>query len=152
MVATIGSIVHILAATIWVGGMFFAYLILRPATAAMEPGPRLLLWSGVLGRFFAWVIAAIVLLLLSGFGMVFGVYGGFAKLALSINLMMGLGIIMMLAFFHIYFAPYRRFRAAIAREDWSEGARQLAQIRAIVAINLALGLITVAIGGSGKSW
>ena len=43
----------------------------------MEPGPRLELWSRVLGRFFAWVWAAIVLLLASGYGMIFGVYAGF---------------------------------------------------------------------------
>jgi uncharacterized membrane protein len=151
-VATVGLIVHVLAAVVWVGGMFFAYQILRPASAALEPGPRLLLWSRVLGQFFAWVIAAIVLLLLSGFGMVFAVFGGFAGLALYINLMMATGIIMILLFFHLFFAPWRRFRTAVARQDWPEGARQLAQIRIIVAINLALGLVTAAIGGSGRYW
>jgi hypothetical protein len=32
------------------------------------------------------------------------------------------------------------------------GACQLAQIRRIVAINLALGLLTAAIGASGRYW
>lgn len=150
--ATIGLILHILAATVWVGGMFFAYQILRPATAALEPGPRQELWARVLAGFFAWVIAAIVLLLLSGYWMVFAVFGGFRGLALYINLMQGLGILMILLFFHLYFAPWRRYRAAVARQDWAEGARQLAQIRLIVAINLGLGLLTVAIGGSGRYW
>jgi uncharacterized membrane protein len=31
-------------------------------------------------------------------------------------------------------------------------ARQLTQIRSIVAINLVLGLLTVAIGASGRYW
>jgi uncharacterized membrane protein len=145
-------IVHILAAVVWVGGMFFAHQVLRPAAGALEPRARLPLWSRVLGRFFAWVFAAIVLLLASGFGLVSGLYGGFGGLGLYIQLMMGLGILMVLLFLHLYFAPWRRFRAAVSRQDWPEGGRQLDQIRMIVTINLVLGLIVVAIGGSGRYW
>jgi uncharacterized membrane protein len=145
-------IVHILAAVVWVGGMFFAHQVLRPAAAGLEPAPRLALWSRVLGRFFAWVFAAIVLLLASGYALVAGVYHGFGALPLYINLMQAVGIIMMLIFLHLYFAPWRRFRAAVARQDWAEGGRQLGQIRTIVTVNLVLGLIVVAIGGSGRYW
>jgi uncharacterized membrane protein len=151
-IATAALILHSLAAVIWVGGMFFAHQALRPAAVALEPGPRLLLWRRVLGRFFAWVIAAIVLLLASGFMMISAVLGGFGRIGLYIQLMMGIGILMMLLFFHLYFAPWRRFRAAVAREDWMEGGRQLAHIRTIVTINLALGLVVVAIGSSGRYW
>jgi len=66
--------------------------------------------------------------------------------------MQGIGILMMLLFFHLYFAPWRRFRAAVARQDWAEGGRQLGQIRTIVTINLVLGIIVVAIGSSGRYW
>ena len=148
-VAAIAVIFHALSAVVWVGGMFFAHQALRPAAVVLEPGPRLLLWSRVLGRFFAWVIAAIVLLLLSGYAMIFEVFGGFG---LYIQLMMGIGILMMLLFFHLYFAPWRRFQAAVGRQDWAEGGRQLGQIRTIVTVNLVLGLIVVAIGSSGRYW
>ena len=37
--ATAALIVHILAAIVWVGGMFFAHQVLRPAAAMLEPGP-----------------------------------------------------------------------------------------------------------------
>ena len=47
----------------------------------------------------------------------YGKVGGFAHLGLYINLMQGLGIIMILLFFHLYFAPWRRFRAALAPQD-----------------------------------
>jgi uncharacterized membrane protein len=151
-VAAGAVIVHTLSAVVWVGGMFFAHQALRPAAAALEPPPRLKLWSRVLGRFFAWVIAAIVLLLLSGFAMVFAAFGGFSDVGLYIQLMMAIGILMMLLFFHLYFAPWRRFRAAVAREDWAEGGRQLGQIRTIVTTNLILGLIVIAIGSSGRYW
>jgi uncharacterized membrane protein len=145
-------ILHILSAVVWVGGMFFALLVLRPATAPLDPGPRLELWARTLDRFFRWVIAAIVLLLASGYWMVFALYGGFARLPLYVNLMQGLGIVMMLAFFHVFFASWRRFRAALARHDLPAAAGQLNQIRLIVAINLLLGLVTVAVGSSGRYW
>jgi uncharacterized membrane protein len=150
--ATAALVLHALSAVVWVGGMFFAHQVLRPAAAALDPRPRLLLWSRVLGRFFAWVIAAIVLLLASGYAMVFAAFGGFGKVGLHVNLMQGLGILMMLLFFHLYFAPWRRFRRAVGREDWAEGGRRLSQIRTIVTINLVLGLIVVAIGSSGRYW
>ena len=139
-IATVALVLHSLAAVVWVGGMFFALLALRPATAPLDAGPRLLLWSRVFERFFAWVFAAIVLLLLSGYAMVFEVFGGFRRVGPHINLMQGIGIVMMLLFFHLYFAPWRRFRAALARQDYPAAAGQLNQIRIIVTINLVLGL------------
>src|SRR5580765_3550700 len=151
-IATVALTLHAVAAVVWVGGMFFALLALRPATAPLQPGPRLELWSRVLDRFFRWVIAAIVLLLVSGYGMVFGVYAGFRGIGLHIHLMQGLGIIMMLLFFHLYFAPWRRFRSALAVPDLPAAGRQLNQIRWIVTINLVLGIVTVAVGSSGRYW
>jgi uncharacterized membrane protein len=150
--ASVALVFHAIAAVVWVGGMFFALLVLRPATAPLDPGPRLALWVRVLGRFFAWVIAAIVLLLATGYAMIFGVYGGFASIGLHIHLMQGIGIVMMLAFLHLYFAPWPRLQRAVARGEIAEAARQLNQIRAIVIINLLLGLLTVAVGSSGRYW
>jgi uncharacterized membrane protein len=151
-IATIALILHALSAVVWVGGMFFALVLLRPASGPLDPAPRLELWGRVLGRFFPWVWAAIVLLLASGYAMVFGVYAGFAGIGLHIHLMQGIGIIMMLLFFHLYFAPWRRFRQALAAADYPAAAAQLNQIRLIVTINLVLGLVTVAVGSSGRYW
>ena len=36
---------HVLGAVVWVGGMFAAYLCLRPAAGSLEPPLRLKLWS-----------------------------------------------------------------------------------------------------------
>jgi len=37
---------HVLAAVVWVGGMFFAWMVLRPAAvSALQPPERLMLWS-----------------------------------------------------------------------------------------------------------
>jgi uncharacterized membrane protein len=151
-IATTALIVHTLSAVVWVGGMFFALIVLRPATVALEAGARLDLWLRVFERFFAWVFAAIVLLLASGYAMIFGVYAGFRGIGLHVHIMQSIGIVMMLLFFHLYFAPWRRFRTALTRQDQAAAAGQLAQIRLIVTINLLLGLVTVAVGSSGRYW
>jgi uncharacterized membrane protein len=66
--------------------------------------------------------------------------------------MMAIGILMVLIFLHLYFAPWKRFRAALAAGDNPAAAVQLNQIRSLVTINLILGLVTVAIGSSGRYW
>jgi uncharacterized membrane protein len=152
LIGSVALSLHILSAVIWVGGMFFALVALRPATGPLDPPVRLGLWLRVLDRFFAWVFAAIVLLLLSGFTMIFSVFGGFAGLRPYINLMMLIGIVMMLLFLHLFFAPWKRFRVAMAAADYATAAAQLNQIRIIVTINLILGLVTAAIGSSGRYW
>ena len=148
LVPSIAVILHIFSALVWVGGMFFALVVLRPASGPFDPPARLALWLRVFTGFFPWVFAAIVLLLASGFALFLGGYAA----GLHVQLMMGIGIVMMLIFLHLYFAPWKRFRAALAAGDNPAAAAQLNQIRVLVTINLVLGLITVAIGSSGRYW
>ncbi len=137
---------HALAAVIWVGGMFFAYMALRPVAAQLlEPPIRLELWSQTLAKFFPWVWLAVIALPASGYWIIFAVYGGFAGVGWSIHLMHTLGIIMILLFLHVYFAPFKRLRRAVDEENFQEGARNLAIIRKMVGINLLLGLLTVVV-------
>jgi uncharacterized membrane protein len=149
---TIGLIVHVLAAVIWVGGMFFAYLVLRRAARTIDPHVRLDLWGQVFHQFFPWVWASIVALLASGYGMVFLALGGFAGAGLHVHIMQATGLLMMALFLHLYFAPWKRMRRALDQHDYQAASRQLTQIRWIVAANLALGLLTAAIGASGRYW
>jgi uncharacterized membrane protein len=149
---TLGLVVHVLGAIVWVGGMFFAYVVLRPVAGEMEPGPRLVLWRGVFRRFFPWVWASVLGLLLSGYGMLFFGLGGFAGAGLHVHLMQAIGLLMIALFLHLYYVPWRRLQRASDQGDSAAAARQLNQIRRIVAINLALGLITSAIGASGRYW
>ncbi|HWD58102.1 MAG TPA: CopD family protein [Stellaceae bacterium] len=152
LIASVALILHVVSAVVWVGGMFFALLVLRPASGPLDPPARLALWQRVFDRFFPWVFAAIALLLLSGFAMVFWVFGGFATSGAHVHVMMAIGIVMMLIFFHLYFAPWKRFRVALATGDNPTAAVQLNQIRILVVVNLILGLVTVAIGSSGRYW
>jgi uncharacterized membrane protein len=143
---------HLLAALFWVGGMAFAYFVLRPAAGPLDPPLRLALWRRVFGIFLPWIGAAIVVLLGSGYAMLPVYFGGFAGAPRYVNVMQGLGIIMVLLFLHLFFAPWRRFRAALDQNNLPDAAKALNQIRQIVAINLALGIIVVIVGGTGRYW
>src|SRR5215469_15624291 len=125
-------LLHVLSAVIWVGGMFFAHQMVRPSVGVLDAPVRLPLWRRIFARFFPWVWGAVAVLLGSGLAMqALGVSG------LHVQIMEGLGIVMMLAFGHLYFAPWKRFRRAIDGADFAAAARQLNQIRRIVEFNLA---------------
>ena len=144
-----GVFLHLLGVLIWVGGMFFAYMALRPAAAQLlEPPQRLTLWIGVFKRFFRWVWVAIVLILASGLYMVM-LQGGFADAALHILLMALVGTLMIFIFAHVYFAPFKRLRRFALAQDWKAAAGCLAQIRVLIGINLSLGLLNVLIATLG---
>lgn len=144
---------HLLCAIIWIGGMFFAYMALRPAAGKLlEPRQRLPLWSQTLARFFVWVWTAIIVLPLTGFWMIFNGLGGFAAAGLYVHFMTAAGILMILLFLHLFFAPYRRLRRALARDDLAIAGTNLAHIRSIVLINLILGMVVAIVGASGPYW
>ncbi len=150
--ATFALALHILAATVWVGGMFAAYLCLRPAAAFLEGPQRLQLWRNFFVKFFPWVWASVLILLVSGYWMLISAFGGFKGAPLYINLMQALGLAMALLFFWLYYDPWLKFRRAVDAKDWSAAATQIGRIARIIKINLPLGLIVVVIGGSGRLW
>lgn len=144
---------HALAAVIWVGGMFFAYVALRPVAATLlQPPQRLPLWSRTFARFFVWVWAAVLLLPASGYWMVVAGFGGMGHVGLHVHIMQGLGWVMIALFVYLFFVPYRRMNAAIIAADWPSAGRHLGYIRRIIATNLSLGLLVVALATSGRYW
>jgi uncharacterized membrane protein len=141
---------HVLSVVVWVGGMFFAYMALRPAAVeVLEPPLRLSLWVATFKRFFPWVWVAIVLILGSGYWMIFK-FGGFGNLPLYIHVMNGLGLLMMAIYLHVFFAPFQKLKKAVSAENWPEGGKQLAMIRMLVGTNTILGLLTIAIATGGR--
>jgi len=150
---SIAVALHALAAVVWVGGMAFAYGFLRPVAAgALEPAARLVLWRGVLGRFFPVVWVAITVLLVSGYYMVLGPFGGFSSVGGHVHAMHVLALVMTAIFAHVFFAPWQRFRRAIEREDREAGAAELDKLRRLIAVNLVLGLIVVLVATGGRYW
>ena len=147
----LAKMVHILAAVVWVGGMFFAYMALRPAAAnLLEPPQRLSLWDGVFTKFFLWVWISIASILLTGYYMLMAHFGGFAGAGTYIHIMHGLGLVMVMMFMHVYFAPYRRLKRLVAESNFPEAGKNLNSIRKLVAINLTIGIITVVIAVAAK--
>jgi uncharacterized membrane protein len=143
---------HILSAVVWVGGMFAAYICLRPAGRVLEPPQRLRLWRSFFAKFFPWVWVSVVLLLASGYWMLVTYFGGFANAPPYVNYMQGLGWIMIALFVWLFHGPWLAFKRAVDGQDWAAAGAQLERIRIIIAINLPLGLIVTIIGGTGRYW
>ena len=141
--------IHLLAIIVWVGGMAFAHFFLRPALGTLQPPQRLTLMRDVLQRFFAAVLVAIVLILISGLGMWGLVHsmaaqaGAKAPTPVSWIVMAALGLVMMAVFGHIRFALFKRLNNGVNAQDWAAAGKALGQIRPLVALNLALGVVIV---------
>lgn len=146
------KVVHLLAALIWVGGMFFAYVVLRPAAVEiLEPPQRLRLWDAVFRGFFRWVWSAVSILMVSGLYMIY-LDGGIVHAASYIRLMLALGLLMMVIYAYVYFACYVPFSLNVAKQRWKEAAEILGKIRKLIALNLTLGLLTVCVAVIGGTW
>ena len=144
---------HILSAVVWVGGMFAAYVCLRPAAVQLlEPPQRQKIWRGFFQRFFPWVWASVILLLATGYWMLVVYFGGFANAPPYINLMQALGWVMVLLYAGLFHGPWLKFKRAVDAGDWASAGASLNQIRQIIMINLPIGLIVVIIGGTGRYW
>ncbi|MGZ9737381.1 CopD family protein [Pseudomonas azerbaijanorientalis] len=140
---------HVLAALLWVGGMFFAWMVLRPAAIKALEGPaRLKLWVEVFQGFFRWVWVAVVLLPVSGVGMLHMHFNGFEAAPRYVQVMMGLYVVMTALFIRIQALMLPELRTAVAEQDWSAGAAILGRIRRLVGINLLVGLAVVAIAAA----
>jgi uncharacterized membrane protein len=140
---------HVLAALVWVGGMFFAWMVLRPAAIKALEGPaRLKLWVEVFQGFFRWVWVAVVLLPVSGVGMLHMQFNGFEGAPRYVQVMMGLYVVMTALFIRIQALMLPELRTTVVEQDWPAGAAVLGRIRKLVGINLLVGLALVAIAAT----
>lgn len=140
---------HLLAALIWAGGMFFAWMILRPAAMAALDGPaRLKLWVEVFQRFFGWVWVAVVILPISGVGLLQIRFTGFETAPRYVQIMMGLYIVMVALFMRVQSLQLPELRRAVEAQQWTEGAAVMGRVRRLVGCNLLIGLAVVAIAGA----
>ena len=144
---------HLLAALAWVGGMFFAWMVLRPAAMQVLDAPaRLRLWLNVFRRFFVWVWGAVVLLPVSGVGMLHLGYGGFDSAPRYVHVMMGLYLAMLALFLRIQALQLPELRRAVEAENWPAGGEALGRIRKLVGINLLLGLLVICVAALRPSF
>ncbi|MEJ6021656.1 CopD family protein [Ramlibacter sp. PS4R-6] len=131
---------HVAAAIFWMGGMAFMVLALRPALGQVEPPLRVRVVAEVLRRFFAVVMISIAVLLVTGGAMM----AGSARMPMGWSVMAVLGVVMMLVFGHIWFAPWKRLKAAAAREEWPVAGAAAGQIALLAKVNLGLGWLAIA--------
>ena len=134
---------HLIGAIVWLGGMTFMLLALRPVTTAqLQPPARLLLLSGVLARFFSVAWISVGLLAATGAYMLGAV--GMENAPIGWHMMMGIGLLMFAIFGHLYFGPARRLQTAVAQANWPQAGEQMAKIHPLVVINFALGWLAIA--------
>ncbi|KAF1054088.1 MAG: hypothetical protein GAK43_01075 [Stenotrophomonas maltophilia] len=143
---------HVLAALIWVGGMFFAWMVLRPAAGVLPPPARLGLWSEVFPRFFRWVWAAVLVLPVTGVGMLQLSFNGMAGAPRYVQVMMGLYVAMLALFIRVQALQLPALRQAVGASDWPAGAEALGRIRRTVGFNLLLGMALVAFVAARPHW
>ena len=133
--------VHVLCAVMWVGGMFFAYVVLRPSLSVLEPIQRIALHTQVFRRFFLVVWHVMPLILRVGLrGAVRLLSADRRSVGWNVHLMMLLGLIMSAVFLLIVFGPYARFRRTT---DRTTAAAWIDRIRKLIGVNLVLGIVTV---------
>lgn len=146
------KLLHLLSVVIWVGGMFFAYMVLRPVAAeVLQPPERLQLWDKVFTRFFKYVWSAIFFILASGLYMMH-LYGSMSAVPRYVHIMLLLGLTMLAIFGYVFYGQFKGFTQAVAAKEWPKAGAILATIRKLIATNLSLGIITFAVVEIGRYW
>ncbi len=142
-------VLHLLCALIWVGGMFFAWMILRPAAVStLQPPARLGLWNDVLPRFFRWVWLAVIVLPITGVGILHLRQQGIETAPHYVQVMMGLYLVMLSLFLRIQLLLLPVLRQSVTSEDWTAGGAALAKIRRLVGFNLLIGMTLVSLAAA----
>jgi uncharacterized membrane protein len=132
--------------------MFFAHMALRPASLQLELEQRVDLWFTTLSRFFPWVWAIVIILPVSGYGLLHTAFGNPHPVPAHIQLMQWLGWTMISLFLFLFAAYFRKMAAMLKKRLVPEAAIYLNRIRIIVSINLTLGLLTILIASTGRYW
>lgn len=145
---------HILGATIWVGGLFMLVAIIWPSINQTVINHQAYLKASVdvLGMFIPWLIAASIMTIISGYVTLFGLYHGFKSAPLYIHIMAGFGFFMLLLVGHIIMSPWKRMHKALEEKAWDEVEKYLPKAKLFVWIGLVIGVIVLLVAGSGRYW
>jgi uncharacterized membrane protein len=142
---------HLLAAALWVGGMATMVFAVRPALPAIDAVPqRLRFMVALLGRLFAWVALAIVVLFATGWGLAQDL-GGWHAAPWRVHAMFAITLLMTLVFAVVRYGPYPRLKRAVAGGELSVAAARLVLVRRLIALNLVLGVAVFAVATLGRA-
>ncbi|GGM07344.1 CopD family protein [Pseudomonas asuensis] len=141
--------IHVLAAVLWVGSLFFAWVILHPVVAATLDTPtRIRFWNALFPRFFRWVWGAVITLPVTGIGILHLNFNGFETAPRYIQIMMGLYLAMVALFLKIHAIQLPQLRRSVSGQDWLAAAQVLKQIRTLAGFNLLLGISVVIVASA----
>ncbi len=136
---------HLVGVVVWVGGMFFAHMALRPSVQALAPPERLTLLAATLTRFLSWVAVASLAVVASGFAML-SFMGAHAMANPWLASMAIAGLVMAGIYLFIVAGPFRALRDGVAAADWPRAGAAMQRVRRWVAVNLCLGMAVVTFG------
>jgi uncharacterized membrane protein len=144
------KLLHLIAGIVWMGGMTFMLFALRPAAmASMEAQPRAVLMGQVWQRFYIWVLVAVVVLFGTGTHLYTSTFRaarlatGNGSVPLGWNVMLVLGVTMMLVFGHIFFSGFKKYKRAIAAEQWPLAVKAGGLMHKMTLLNFALGWLAI---------
>lgn len=146
-------VLHMLAAIVWVGGVFFVRAILLPALSGWDNGERFAALGLILPAFFRSIWGAVVVLLLTGYGvLLFGYSDGLGGGGVHVDIMQAVGWVLIFAFVYLDFGPFRLFLRAKEAGDTERALSKLQELQTGLSLTLALGVLTAIVGVSGSLW
>jgi uncharacterized membrane protein len=146
-------VLHTLASIVWVGGVFFVRVVLIPSLHGWEAPERFAVLARVMPVFFRVIWGAVVVLLLTGYGvLLFGYSDGLGGGGVHVDIMQFFGWILILSFVYMDLGPFRGFLRARAGGDMDRAAHKLDELRKGMSYTLFLGMVTAAVGATGSLW
>jgi uncharacterized membrane protein len=147
---TIAFPLHVLAAIVFVGGVFSAVTVSHPLARGLSTEPASVLWQQALGRVFAWAWGSLLLTVATGIILVSLKFGGFSGVPPIHRANMAIGIPAMWLFGYAFFGPWQRYRRAIARGELTAAYRALSGVRVLMGVTLGLALLASVLSAVGR--
>ena len=130
--------IHLLCVVLWVGGMAFLLLTLRPSVTAIDPTARLVLQGAVYRRFFRTIWQVMPMAIVSGLLLLILSYSH-QSLPWEVMVMQTGGVVMAAIFIGMVLVPNKRFQAKLAAGTAT--AEDVAPIRRLIWVSLGIGTI-----------
>jgi uncharacterized membrane protein len=141
---------HIIATIVLLGGLFFGSVVFRPIARDLDIETASTLRQQLWSRFFAWAWVSLLLILATGVAMVFLKFGGFSGVPLIHRANMAIGIPAMALFGYVFFGPWREYRRAMARRDWTAAQAKMRRVHLLTGVILGLGFVASVVSAIGR--
>ena len=132
--------IHLLCVVLWVGGMAFLLLTLRPSASAIDPSARLVLQGAVFRRFFRTIWQVMPMAIVSGLLLLILLYSH-QKMPWEVMVMQTGGVLMAAIFIGMVLVPNKRFQAKLAAGTAT--AEDAVPVRRLIWLSLGIGTIVL---------